>query len=153
MPSRDFTCCEHGTNCRPLPPDVEAAPRDLGFPESWKARPPELRSLHATGVALNQVLAGAIDAEKIEQGQSQAVISRARQIYRESTMSYKDAMRRARTETEPAGHLAQNTALIDPPLRTLREILFNHRALAAATALEITELMAELQPLFNTRDV
>lgn len=32
--------------------------------------------------------------------------------------------------------------------RTLREILFNHRALAAATAREITELMAELQPLF-----
>lgn len=36
------------------------------------------------------------------------------------------------------------THLVDQP-RTLREILFMHRATAAATALEITELMAEVQ--------
>lgn len=53
-------------------------------------------------------------------------------------------------ETEQApGNLAQNMALISPEVRTLREILFNHRALAAATALEITELMAELQNLIK----
>lgn len=40
------------------------------------------------------------------------------------------------------------THVADQP-RTLREILFSHRALAAATALEITELMAALEPLFR----
>jgi len=33
--------------------------------------------------------------------------------------------------------------------RTLRDILFGHRALAGATALEITELMAAVQPLLG----
>lgn len=47
--------------------------------------------------------------------------------------------------SENPGHLAQNMALVSPEIRTLREILFNHRALAGATALEITELMVELQ--------
>lgn len=43
------------------------------------------------------------------------------------------------------------THTADQP-RTLRQILFTHRALAAAKALEITELMAELEPLFRRPD-
>lgn len=43
------------------------------------------------------------------------------------------------------------THTADQP-RTLRQILFTHRALAAATALEITELMAELQPFLDGPD-
>jgi hypothetical protein len=33
--------------------------------------------------------------------------------------------------------------------KTLRQVLFNHRATAGASALEITELMAEIQPMLG----
>ena len=51
-------------------------------------------------------------------------------------------------EQVPAVLLVDLVHPTDQP-RTLRQILFSHRALAGADALEITELMAELQPLIR----